>query len=45
MPDGDGGEALVHCRMLPGTGRQDNDTRRGGGDGVESKGDGVDCCG
>ena len=30
---GDGGEVLVHFRMLPGDGRQSNDLGRGGGNG------------
>ena len=43
-PAGDGGEALVHLGMLSGAWRQDDHQRRGGGDGRETEGDGVDCC-
>ena len=42
---GDGGEAMVHCRMSPGAGLQNNDSGRGGGYGGAAKGDGVHCYG
>ena len=43
--DGNGGEALVHRRMLPIAGQCNNNLRRGGGDGGAAKGGGVDFCG
>ena len=42
MSDGNGGEALVHHGMLPGSGQRDDYQRRGGGDGGETKGEQVD---
>ena len=44
MPAGNRGEALVHREILPGVGRRDDYQKRGGGDGEETEGGGVDCC-
>ena len=38
MPDGDGGEAMVHRRMLPGAEQQHHDSGRGGGNGGAAEG-------
>ena len=38
MPAGDGGEAMVHRRMLPGTGQRHNNLGRGGGYGGAAEG-------
>ena len=43
MPTGNGGEALVHCQMLPGAGRRGDNLGRGSSDEVSTKGSGVDC--
>ena len=43
--DGDRGEALVHCQMLPDARRQQHNLGRGCGDGGGAEGDVVHCCG
>ena len=43
MPTGNGGEALLHCRILPGAERRRNDSGRRNGDELAAKGDRVDC--
>ena len=45
MPYGNGGEALVHHQILPGTRQQHYASARGGGYGGEAEGGRVDFCG
>ena len=45
MPTGNGGDALVHCRMLPGAWRRGNNLGRGNGSEEAPEGDIVDYCG